>query len=148
MKNTLVASPKSSKILKNQPKMQATHELGKRKASKIDFGRFLMFWGVPGRAENHQKSKKGLPKIDRKKGRKKGGEATRFRCGSAEGAAQGIQDSCSGRLLPSPETGSKARQHSRRSAADLPGYAIFRRHLRSLGTENRDYGSNSARNRE
>ena len=29
--------PESSKIIKNQAKMQATHELEKRKASKVDF---------------------------------------------------------------------------------------------------------------
>ena len=53
-------------------------------------------------------------------------------------AAQGIQRFHSGRLLPSPESKSKTRQHSWRSAADLAGYAIFHRPLWSLGTENRD----------
>ena len=37
MKNTLFASPESSKIIKNHAKMQAKHELQKRKASKVDF---------------------------------------------------------------------------------------------------------------
>ena len=60
-------------------------------------------------------------------------------------AAQGIQRFRSGRLLPSPENKSKTRQHSWRSAADLAGYADFRRPLgtlRFLGIGNRDLGPN------
>ena len=59
--------------------MQAVHELETRKASKVDFWRFLMISGVPRGDENHKKSKKGLPKIDRKKGSKKEGNDTSWR---------------------------------------------------------------------
>ena len=58
--------------------MKVAHELEKRKASKVDILRFLMISGSPGRAENPQKSKKALRKIDRKKGGKKGGNDARF----------------------------------------------------------------------
>ena len=42
-----------------------------------------MISGSPGRLRNHQKSKKGLPKIDRKKRRKKGADPPRFRSSAA-----------------------------------------------------------------
>ena len=87
IKNTLFASPKPSKIMKNQPKMQATHELEKRKASKVDFHRFLMIFGVPREGRKSLKiEKKAFQKSIEKKDEKKkaitpvGGEGRRQSC--------------------------------------------------------------------
>ena len=46
------------------------------------------------------------------------------------------------KALAKTVTGFKTRQHSRRSATDLPGYAIFRRPPRFLGTGKREQGPN------
>ena len=55
----------------------------------------------PGAGKNMQKLKKCLPKIDRKKGRKKGGDPPRPGSSAAAFARPvGMQDSCSGRFLP------------------------------------------------
>ena len=73
----------------------------KGRLPKSIFGDFWWFLGSPGEAKNAQKWKKCLPKIDRKKGGKKGGEVTRPWSGSAAIARpEGMQDSCSGRFLP------------------------------------------------
>ena len=47
MKYTHFASSKSSKISQKQLKKHEMHKLGKRKASEVDFWRFLMIVGVP-----------------------------------------------------------------------------------------------------
>ena len=47
MKYTHFASSKSSKISQKQLKKHEKHKLGKRKASEVDFWRFLMIFGVP-----------------------------------------------------------------------------------------------------
>ena len=73
----------------------------KGRLPKSIFGDFWWFWGSPGEGKNEQKSKKCLPKIDRKKGGKKGGDL--IRCWSSAAAFArpvGMQDSCSGRFLP------------------------------------------------
>ena len=73
----------------------------KGRLPKSIFGDFWWFLGSPGRPKNEQKWKKCLPKIDRKKGGKKGGDNT-SRGSSAAAFARpvGMQDSCSGRFLP------------------------------------------------
>ena len=99
--------------------MQATHGLEKRKASKVGFCRFLMIFGVPREGRKSPKIEKGPSKTQAKKRTKKNRKSppSGVECGGLR-AAQGIQDSCSGRLLSSTENKFKARQHSRRSAAD------------------------------
>ena len=71
---------KSSKI-KQKCKQRRSSKKGRPPRST--FTDFWWFWGSTGRAENHQKSKKCLPKIDRKKGRKKEGDLLSFGWGSA-----------------------------------------------------------------
>ena len=91
----------------------------KGRLPKSIFGDFWWFWGSPGEGKNDQKSKKCLPKIDRKKGGKKGGDL--IRCWSSAAAFArpvGMQDSCSGRFLPWFLGAVYSRHHSRRSAAD------------------------------
>ena len=73
----------------------------KGRLPKSIFGDFWWFLGSPGEAKNKQKWKNCLPRIDRKKGGKKGGDPTR--CWSSAAAFArlvGMQDSCSGRFLP------------------------------------------------
>ena len=99
--------------------MQATHELEKRKASEVDFYCFLIILGVPREGRKSPKIEK-MPSKNRSKKRKekrRRGDLLRVGVGGNR-AAQGIQRLRSGRLLPSPESKSKTRQHSRRSAAD------------------------------
>ena len=73
----------------------------KGRLPKSIFCDFWWFLGSPGRPQNEQKLKKRLPKIDRKKGGKKGGDADSPWWGSAAIARpEGMQDSCSGRFLP------------------------------------------------
>ena len=73
----------------------------KGRLPKSIFGDFWWFLGSPGRPKNAQKLKKCLPKIDRKKRGKKGGDPPRPGRGSAAIARpEGMQDSCSGRFLP------------------------------------------------
>ena len=119
MKYTHFASSKSSKISQKQLKKHERHKLGKKKASEADFWRFLMIFGVPRGSQKCTKIEKCLPKIDRKKGGKKGGDADSPGRGSAAIARPvGMQDSCSGRFLPWFLTLVYTRHHSRRSAAD------------------------------
>ena len=63
--------------------------------------RFLMIFGSPGKPKNTQKWKKCLPKFDRKKEGKKGGDDTSpWSSAAAFARPEGMQDSCSGRFLP------------------------------------------------
>ena len=99
--------------------MEATHELEKRNASKAGFLRFLMIFGVP---RGNRKSPKieEMASENRSKKRKQKRRQWDTFVVRVDGhrAARGIQRFRSGRLLPSPESKSKTRQHSRRSAAD------------------------------
>ena len=78
-----------------------------------------MIFGVPREGRKSSKIEKVPSKNRSKKRTKKERRPTplmvRF---DGHRAAQGIQRFRSGRLLPSPESKSKTRQHSRRSAAD------------------------------
>ena len=93
---------KSSKIGQNELKMHEMHNLGKTKASEVNFlSIFHDFGGPQGRPKISKNEKKCLPKIDRKKAGKKGGDHPRPGRGSAAIARpEGMQDSCSGRFLP------------------------------------------------
>ena len=51
--------------------MHEMHKLGKRKASEVDFWRFLMIFGVPREAKNAQKLKNAFQKSIEKKEAKK-----------------------------------------------------------------------------
>ena len=91
----------------------------KGRLPKSIFGDFWWFLGSPGRPKNAQKLKKCLPKIDWKKGGKKGGDPDSPWWGSAAIARPvGMQDSCSGRFLQWFRDVIYPRHHSRRSAAD------------------------------
>ena len=92
---------------------------------------------VGGHALALKNRKKAFQKSIEKKDERKGETTSSGVRVGGNRAAQGIQRFRSGRLLPSPESKSKTRQHSRRSAADLAGYAIFHRTLWTLGRTSR-----------
>ena len=69
MKYTHFASSKSSKISQKQLKKHERHKLGKRKASEVDFWRFLMIFGVPRGSQKCTKMEK-MPSKNRSKKRR------------------------------------------------------------------------------
>ena len=69
MKYTHFASSKSFKISQKQLKKHEMHKLGKRKASEVDFWRFLMIFGVPREAQKWAKMEK-MPSKNRSKKRR------------------------------------------------------------------------------
>ena len=68
MKYTHFASSKSSKISQKQLKKHERHKLGKRKASEVDFWRFLMILGIPRGGQKCTKIEK-MPSKNRSKKR-------------------------------------------------------------------------------
>ena len=69
MKYTHFASSKSSKISQKQLKKHERHKLGKRKASEVDFCRFLMIFGAPRGGQKCTKMEK-MPSRNRSKKRR------------------------------------------------------------------------------
>ena len=89
MKYTHFASSKSSKISQKQLKKHEMHKLGKRKASEVDFWRFLMILGVPRGGQKSAKIKK-MPSENRSKKRRQ----KRRRCRQSVVECGGVRAAC------------------------------------------------------
>ena len=108
----------------NHLKVQAKQKVGKRRPADTDFWRFLMILGVPRRGQQCTK----MPSKNRSKKRRQK-RRRRHPSGARVGGHRAARRNA--RFLLGKEgfckvneNKSTARQHSRRSAADLHGYAI------------------------